>query len=381
MRRPSQAREGVMLPLIAADKLWHIGNLNVGDRGARGPSLEGNLFSVSACPAAWRSIAKLGGAPLHASRQPVLLLDMLKALSSPAYQPFREEVTRYGLELGLLQQAEAYKAIRYDDELDGEIYSLHESREEAEEESDEIEAVQMLLATPALKQIHALARGVTPGLEYAMIEWLREHVPSLPEPGHTPIAGVYWDEDYSPGRYSAPRGGLFSPTLAALDETRAWPADRFAMTHVTQAEPLAAEQLPQRRTVTLYHGTEAQFESFSLAHRCSGAGTSVGRLGIWLAQCPSDALSFGSTVLTVEADWKAPYAMPIEELSQLHVDSAAVGDIDRFFDEQRQRLLALGYDSIAVLEGDGRPRSVIALDPESLRIVDRRGPELAGPEL
>lgn len=371
MRRPSRGIAEAQLPLIEASSLWHIGTLDEGRRGERGKSLEGNLFSVSACPEAWRKIARLGGASLYKSGRPVLLLDMVRALDAPEFQPLRDLATAYGIEQGLLAQGVVYKAIRFDDELDSEIYSMHESRELAECESDEVEEVALLLATDKLKQIHSLPQGVTPGLEYAMIEWLRERVPVLPTQDQAPIAGVYWDEGYDPENYSAPRGGLFSPAFAAFEETNNWPSDRMRLSAIRSAESIDIEQLPGKQTLTLYHGTNAHFDSFSLEHSATGTGTSVGRLGIWLAPSPSDAACFGSTVLTVEAEWRRPYMLRIDQISRMHTDSGKADDVDRFFDEQRQRLLAMGYDSIAVLESNGQARSVIALGPGSLRIAER----------
>lgn len=380
MRKASSTAAPVFLPMVMARKLWHIGALDLSQRGDRGPSLEGNLLSVSACPYAWRSIARLGSRELHESRRPALLLDMLSALQAPEYQPLREEVAAYGADKGLLRLAEVFKAIRYDDELDSEIYSLHETREEAEAESDQVEVATELLATDRLKQIHALGAGVTPGLEYAMIEWLRERVPVLPISGGAPIAGVYWDESYDPDGYSAPRGGLFSPAFAAFEQTSRWPSDQEALPQVERAEPISRDALPGRQALTLYHGTSAQFDSFNLEYAASGTGTSVGRLGIWLAASSEDARSFGDTVLTVEASWSNPYAMPVEELAKLHKLSAKEDDVDQFFESKRQHLQALGYDSIAVLEGDGMPRSVVALDPASLRIIEMTAPDPACPE-
>ncbi len=380
MRRSPSGSDQIRLPLVEASRLWHIGSMDYTQRGVRGTSLEGNLFSVSACPQAWRSIARLGGGELHSSRRPVRLLDMLSALQDPEYQTLRDAVTAYGLERGLLKQVEAFKAIGYDDELDREFYSLHETREAADDESVEVEVVTALLATESLKQIHALPSGAIPGLEYAMIEWLRERVPALPAAGEVPVAGVYWDEDYAPGGYSAPRGGLFNPVFAGFESADHWPSDREALRSVAAVAPISSEALPGTQTITLYHGTNAQFDCFSLDHSASGTGTSVGRLGIWLAQDQADAKNFGDTLLTVEASWFKPYPMPIEELAKLHKLSGREDDIDQFFDARRQHLLELGYDSIAVLEGDGSPRSVVALDPASLRIIAREEPQPALPE-
>jgi hypothetical protein len=55
------------IPVIAFDTAYHLGTLDPSLRGKEGgavggDSQEGHLLSVSTCPEAWRSIARLGDA-------------------------------------------------------------------------------------------------------------------------------------------------------------------------------------------------------------------------------------------------------------------------------------------------------------------------------
>jgi hypothetical protein len=53
----------------------------------------------------------------------------------------------------------------------------------------------------------------------------------------------------------------------------------------------------------LYHGTDAEFEVFSLEFAQREGMASNGHLGIWLAVDEAVGQGFGSTCLTVEADF------------------------------------------------------------------------------
>ncbi|WP_455233378.1 hypothetical protein [Geopseudomonas aromaticivorans] len=209
----------VTVPLVQAKTLWHLGTLNPAQRGERGPSLEGNLFSVSTCPNAWQQIAKLGAQPLHKSTQPVLLINMIDALDEPEYAPLRDAVMEYGAQQGWLEATSTFRVTYHDDELESDVYLDFLDAEEAEAEAAEREAdvliVPRVIATDALKEIHNLPRhDIHDGLEFALIEWAREQASSLTT--DQPIAGVYWAETYAPMVFSAPRGGVFDPQSLGL---------------------------------------------------------------------------------------------------------------------------------------------------------------------
>ncbi len=55
----------MQISLLTLDTCYHLGSLDPDDRGEQGESHEGHLLSVSTCPLAWRSIARLGGRKLH----------------------------------------------------------------------------------------------------------------------------------------------------------------------------------------------------------------------------------------------------------------------------------------------------------------------------
>jgi hypothetical protein len=135
---------------------------------------------------------------------------------------------------------------------------------------------------------------------------------------------------------------------------------------------------PAPAPARLFHGTDADFEQFSLDFAVQSDRASNGHLGVWLAVDHELASRFGSCCLTVEADFACVYQMPLSELSTLHHKMPDPGpDMDMrelerdYYAAVRERLSADGHDAIAVVELDGRVGMYIALQPERLRIVER----------
>ena len=112
-------REFIMkLPVIAFDTVYHLGTLDPSLRGKEGgavggDSQEGHLLSVSTCPDAWRSIARIGGVDLHAMTiqegGPALFFD-IHALNDPEHTRLRETIERFGAEEGLTQSKALWRA-------------------------------------------------------------------------------------------------------------------------------------------------------------------------------------------------------------------------------------------------------------------------------
>lgn len=193
--------------------MWHVGDLDVSKKYSHGTSMEGNLFSMSACPDAWQTIAKLGGNPLHKTGRPVVMLDMREVLygDSKAAKAVRSLALKQAEARGYIEKRTVYEVCWDDDELDTRCSMLLRTMEEAEEEvRDEPPAPkEYICTTPLLNMIHGWPEHeLRDGLEFAVVEWAR---------GISVLDGVYWDEELDPSRYTAPRAGMFSTSDLGLE--------------------------------------------------------------------------------------------------------------------------------------------------------------------
>lgn len=217
------------IPLVITSELWHIGDLSNNTQGKR-QSFEGNLFSASACPNAWEGIARLGGGKYYSLNQETMLVNMWEALQSADYEPLRLAVRQWALKRRLIEPGVIYVASYYDDEqeCEREMHFTSEAEARAEVEAEgcdsEIESRSVFLATDALLKTHGLDRSMaSSGLEYALIEWVRENTSRM-------IKGVYWDEKLDELGLSAPRAGMFS--TRDFDERSALPDDEDCLANV-----------------------------------------------------------------------------------------------------------------------------------------------------
>lgn len=196
------------LPITTFPTLWHVGTLDPADK--RRGSYEGPCLSVSRHPAAWREISdgfvsgpcwKAGGSGIR----------MLNALSLDTNQ--KETILAWGVERGYAERATLWRITRFDDELDEEVSSTFESRDDAVleldlDEDDEdriaesIEEVDEHRSTPLLLEEVLDDRTLTGDrsvLDALLPLWVERE---------TDLHGVWWQERHDPLAYSAPRGGI-----------------------------------------------------------------------------------------------------------------------------------------------------------------------------
>lgn len=136
-------------------------------------------------------------------------------------------------------------------------------------------------------------------------------------------------------------------------------------------------------TLTVFHGTDRQFERFSLDYAARPGMNPNGHLGVWLAMDRELAQRFGALCLEVNLTVDRPYWMSIRELMTLNdrchrelwrdrdrelteQESAEIGK--QFYREYREQLLRQGYDTIYLVEKDDRVDMIIALCPDRLVI-------------
>lgn len=132
----------------------------------------------------------------------------------------------------------------------------------------------------------------------------------------------------------------------------------------------------------LYHGTNAQFDAFSMDFAARPDMAPNGFLGVWFATDREHAQRFGQYCLTVEADVAKVHRIPIGELARWHQEcgnsaaeevseAAARQRCQEYYAAIRLDLLSQGFEALEVEEIDGRVEIVIVLIPERLRIVPR----------
>lgn len=221
------------IPTISVKNLWHWGDLNINHRYQNGTSLEGSLFSMSACPSAWEEIARLGGSQLHVRDQSSELLDMQSVLYgvTPASKYLRRLIESWALSQGLVEYREVYQVHEFDDEMDDtritEFLTLAEAVAEADLIGEEPKVVHKLIGTPALNHSHLHPESSILGFEYAVIDWAKANLK-----GH--IQGVYWNECLDPLSYSAPRAGMFDSNTLGLKPAPFVPDDSDGLSDVDE---------------------------------------------------------------------------------------------------------------------------------------------------
>jgi hypothetical protein len=196
------------LPITTFPTLWHVGTLDPADK-KRG-SYEGPCLSVSRHQAAWREISDgfVSGPCWKADGSGIR---MLNALSLDTNQ--KETILAWGVERGYAERATLWRITRFDDELDEEVSSTFESRDDAVleldlDEDDEdriaesIEEVDEHRSTPLLLEEVLDDRTLTGDrsvLDALLPLWVERE---------TDLHGVWWQERHDPLAYSAPRGGI-----------------------------------------------------------------------------------------------------------------------------------------------------------------------------
>jgi GNAT superfamily N-acetyltransferase len=255
----------VKIPTLKFPALYHIGTLDADHRGEQGESQEGHLLSVSVCPAAWRSIARLGGRPLHLieKNNGIELLDVHAAHANPE---LRAEIEAWAIEHGYAEHRTLWKAWTYDceygdDDPNAWRYTLHASQEKAANEIEDddatgpngeaVESEHLFVGTPALA-IHVKQHDLSKreAFNFAALVWA--------EMKHPYLDGAYWNQPYNRHSLSAPRGGIFPAKISevAIREVdwRTAPAeDELLASH--ESKPQLGHALTQH--VTLSSGTNA----------------------------------------------------------------------------------------------------------------------------
>lgn len=204
---------GLAVPVINKDTVYHIGTLNPEHRGHfYSESQEGHCLSVSTCPLAWRKIAKLGGNPLHEMNSEAGSFVDLYAIDGE----LKDAVVKWGIDEGLVEHKSLWQAWICDCENDSWGTMTFETQEAALDqlECDEIEETEgpdggvgvveadVLVGTDKLAAI-TLQGSLSTKESFDLLAavWAERNIGEA--------MGVWWDEELDVYAYSAPKGGIF----------------------------------------------------------------------------------------------------------------------------------------------------------------------------
>lgn len=230
MRRPLDAN-AKDIPVLLINKVFHIGTLDPAEKGrVHQGSLEGSCLSVSRCPLAWRSIARLGGLPLwELHKEGATFLNVLALEPGLA---LREDIETWGVRQGYAKRQALWRTWMYDSEADSWGYMLFESEAEAVNEAQDESGPDDGPVTEKVEELVGLGALCTRmgfsslkdrnAFDLVAIAWAEDTLPQ--------VDGVWWTEDYDPAGLSAPRGGIFPSRV------RDWTAMGFSFELVADEE-------------------------------------------------------------------------------------------------------------------------------------------------
>jgi hypothetical protein len=239
------------IPTISAKNLWHWGTLQSERKFEAGKSWEGNLFSMSACPEAWRAIGRFGGYELHVQSDPTVMLDMRSVLhgTTSLDKGIRNLITLWALERKLLEYTEIFQISWFDDELDENVTAQYRTQEEAEiergDEEDDYKIITssiQLISTSTLNLRHGFRANEIHGMEFAVIDWAKEHIAQH-------VMGVYWTGRLDPLAYTAPKAGIFDITKLNLSSTDVLPDDEDGLKGVSGVKWIDIPQLDNHSSI------------------------------------------------------------------------------------------------------------------------------------
>lgn len=193
------------LPIVALDRVAHIGTLDPADRGSVfSYSYEGHGLSVSVDPEEWEAIARLGGLPWHLLSKPGGTFVDYWSLGARR----RRQIAGWGVHRGYVVRRAVWAAEWWDDELETSLTSLHVTRREALGEVDDIEGA--VKRTVTLEATARLRRrlGMDVGLD--VFDYVLE---CYVEDAHPEVDGIWWADAYGP--LSAPRGVILPGHVSA----------------------------------------------------------------------------------------------------------------------------------------------------------------------
>jgi hypothetical protein len=202
------------LPFVA-----HIGRLDIGEKNSG--SYEGAGLSVSINPGAWSQIARIGSEGFILKKEDGSDAEFVDAIHM--IKEHKKSVIEWARDSALIEDREIWIASYFDTETNKRCFFECSSREEAEDEIEDLErgkvtgpklvvtATKKLLAREGHSPDQATSSSLT--FDLALMQYVQTHLD---------VDGVWWAEVLDVDAYSAPRGVLFTNRL---DQFSRFPMD------------------------------------------------------------------------------------------------------------------------------------------------------------
>jgi len=204
--------EQFKLPLISLTKVFHVGSLDMNKKSDF--SLEGSGLSISVNPDEWSKIARLGGELHTLVKTNGVFVNAYKLNKSQ-----KQNIIKWGLENGLVNQKETYQVCWYDDEMEDDVCMEFNNIDDAKSEAgneDEGRTIKIkksgLLPTNKLNS-QTKQTKIEPSQTFDLL--LSVYVDET-----TDYDGIWWSDTLDISKYSAPRGVIFNDKVNTWKVTK-----------------------------------------------------------------------------------------------------------------------------------------------------------------
>lgn len=191
-------------------QLWHVGTMQVADKGCDGASYEGTGLSISTHPQDWGRIARLGNQTWSLRRRPNQFLNFHKLSKAQ-----RAALQAWGISKGYLTLEKRWEMRYFDSDMDEECFSIFETEAQAqaevpdwldEDEDPPAKVSEVLMACPTAAMTARLQfkTDCSNALDITATFWVEDE---------TELDGVWWNDRLAPESLSAPRGVIVCRAL------------------------------------------------------------------------------------------------------------------------------------------------------------------------
>ena len=193
---------------LSVKEVWHVGDMDINLKSNF--SLEGDLLSVSQTPQTWNKIGRLNGNNNRLEFNEALYVD---------YYYFKEKyynaVIDWALENHYIIESQTFSYAYYDDEMEDELEFIFDTIDELLEEFPDVEDEDISTdlnwkLTEGFKLENKSSSKSDFDLTNLHIKYIEQNILTQNEN----VVGVWWNDNFDPLRYSAPRGGIFNEKLS-----------------------------------------------------------------------------------------------------------------------------------------------------------------------
>lgn len=210
--------EGEIFNPKEIETLYHVGSMDISQKSLF--AIEGNGLSVSICPKDWMKIAKMKDSTIwKLYKKNIKMLD---------YHSLTENdfnlATSWGITEGYLKEFEVYSVTKFDDDMNCDLHSIHDTFEDAlnkasiEEKYDtfesyisnrkslypRIEKIKGYKPTKKLNSLSMVNVDIQNSKQINLLLFLEKN---------TDLDGVYWNEELNLSKNSAPKGVIFNSKI------------------------------------------------------------------------------------------------------------------------------------------------------------------------